>query len=200
MTELALAISLLGLLLLWAIPHFHQHLHAWSEVQQQAQLVIHQAELRERHGIEPLMEDELTERYGFERADDLEFKLSRGQDYAFADAMGPVWRAMQTGQAASMRLDTLHSLVLQREDEAPWFGYRHLTDDWSPRRISDLTSRPRALTLTHQLDRFGFSFIQQWVGVLPFAREFAPSQLQLGYVTAEPIPEAAQCRDSACSR
>lgn len=198
--EFALLISVLGILLLWGIPELYERLQHRYAGQQLLALHLQQAPLREQVGIElwDIQDYEDTFELQIGEGYTLESRLS--DDYAFAQGIQPLWRLLDWQDGFSLPLKTLYSVSLKYSAEesegSPWLSYLRLSDGWAPKHLHELIGRPQALTTSHYLQQIGFGHVQSLVSILPFAREFAPTQLRLGFVDIDVVPNGSVCMGS----
>lgn len=196
--ELALAIALVGIFALAAIPYLHDALNDHSRAHEQTQILLAQAGFRADRDLEPDTLGRINERYGYPDWQVPEIELLEGGNYAFASVVGPVWSILAHQRDFSLPVNNLQRLRVyhtQDDEQFDWFHYVRLDNDWSPRRVGQLDQRPRALTLTSYLNNLGVEYLQQWIGLLPFAEEFRPSQLILGHVDNQVVPSSRLCRE-----
>ncbi len=202
--ELALLVSVLGAVLLWAIPELHQRLQQRYAGQQLLALHLQQSPLREQVGLEPWELEHYQTELGLSIGEGYTLEMSKTDDYSFAQGMQPLWSLLDWQDGFSLPLKNLHaaSLVASEDDSAsmPWLSYLRLSDGWAPKHLHELIGRPQALTTSHYLQQIGFEHVQSLVAVLPFAREFAPSQLRLGFVDVDVVPSGAvSVNTNSCS-
>lgn len=198
--ELTLLISVLGMLLLWAIPELYERLQQRYAGQQILAMHMQQAPLRDYAGIEHWDIQDYEDKFELQIGEGYKLESNLSDSYAFAAGMRPLWRLLDWQSGFSLPLKTLYSASLQYVSEEseplPWLSYLRLSDGWAPKHLHELIGRPQALTTSHYLQQIGFNHVQSLVSILPFAREFAPSQLRLGFVDIDVVPNGSVCMDA----
>ncbi|WP_113907432.1 hypothetical protein [Aliidiomarina celeris] len=202
LVELALALSVVGLVVLLALPNFHQRLTERARAHEQAQLLIEQAPMRADRNLAAQDFESISALYEYPEWEKPNLDAQHNDDYSFAKLISPVWSVLELQGNFSLPTGNLYQLRAywpgDNDQEQNWFNYVRLDNDWSPRRIAHLNQRPRSLTLTSYLNDLGVDYLQQWVSILPFAREFAPHMLVLGHVDNQPVPTPALCKPAEC--
>ncbi|RUO21241.1 hypothetical protein CWE08_06575 [Aliidiomarina iranensis] len=197
MVEFTLLISVLGMILLWALPELKGRLDKRYEAQQLLSLHLQQVPLREHAGLEHWQIDDYQREFNLEIGKEYQLTTAVSDDYAFAKGIRPLWKLLDWQEDFSLPLNTLHSAILQPKGDdsghPPWLSYLRLSDGWAPRHLQDLIGRPQALTTSQYVKNLGFEHVQLLVSILPFAREFSPKQLRLGFVDADVVPSNALC-------
>lgn len=200
LVELSLVVTLLGLFLVWALPVLHEQLMARAETQEQAQIMLRQAPWRDNQNLSYLTFEQLHEHYGYPLREPPNVNIHVSGNYALSEHIAPLWDSVSEGYGLAMPIRNLYSLTLTHaEAEHVWFNFVRLSDDWSPRKIEDIEERPRKLTSTSLFDHVGVHLLQDFLAVLPFAQELHSSQLKLGYIAADVVPERALCQREPCN-
>lgn len=200
LVELALLISVMGAVLFWAIPEIHSRLQYRYAGQQLLALHLQQAPLREQANLALWDVDDYYNEIGLDISAAYELESTSSDSYAFAQTMKPLWSLLTWQSGFSLPLNNLYAarLVVKEEgaETASWLSYLRLSDGWAPKHLHELIGRPQALTSSHYLRQIGFEQVQSLVSILPFAREFAPSQLRLGFVNPDVVPNHALCNNT----
>lgn len=199
LVELSLMVALLGLFLIWAIPTLHTALLIRAESQEQAALILAQASWREQQGLEPLGFTRLYEEYAYPKRQAPQLELTVSDHYGVAKYLASTWEWMLGAGQFEMKMKNLYQLRLtQAGEEREWLRLVKLADDWSPKQVQQLSSRPQALTTSSLLESLGVPYLQNTLAILPFAQELHSSQLKLGYINVDVVPESALCWSEAC--
>lgn len=200
LVELSLVVTLLGLLLLWALPLLHEQLLERAETQEQAQIMLRQAPWRDSHNIPYLSFEQLQEHYGYEQRETPNVDITVSDNYAFTAEVAPLWDRVSEGYGLAMPIRNLYTMNLtQPNEEGEWFKFVRLSDDWSPRQVGDLEERPRKLTTSHLFEEIGVHRLQNFLAILPFAKELHSNQLKLGYIASDVVPARAICTREPCN-
>ncbi|WP_194755933.1 hypothetical protein [Aliidiomarina indica] len=201
--ELSVVISTTGILLVLFLPPIHQALQERYVDAQRLQIELAEAPLRKRFQL-PARDETWWREHNLEPSQGRLKTLSNDADYPFAQGISPVWSLFAWQSEFSLPLDTAYTATLSGLDNEGlangevYLQFRRIHHDWSPEHVTQLSGRPRSLTATAALHDLGFHYVQQVVSWLPFAREFAPNQLQLGYVNSLVVPKDRTCRGTEC--
>lgn len=199
LVELSLVITLLGLFLVWALPLLHEQLLARAETQEQAQIMLRQAPWRDGQAIPQLSFAQLQKHYGYEERETPNVDITISDNYAFAGEVAPLWNRVSEGYGLAMPIRNLYTMNLTKPNENNvWFKFVRLSDDWSPRQVGDLKERPRKLTTSHFFEDIGVHRLQNFLAILPFAKELHSNQLKLGHIASDVVPARAICRREPC--
>ncbi|MCO4321767.1 type II secretion system protein [Aliidiomarina quisquiliarum] len=199
LVELSLVVTVLGLFLVWALPLLHEQLLERAETQEQAQIILRQASWRDSHELPQLSFEQLQEHYGYEQREAPNVDIAVSDNYAFSAAVAPLWDRVSEGYGLAMPIRNLYSMSLtQPNEENAWFKFVRLSDDWSPRQVADLEARPRKLTTSHLFEEIGVHRLQNFLAILPFAKELHSNQLKLGYIASDVVPARAICTREPC--
>jgi len=199
LVELSLVVTLLGLFLVWALPVLHEQLMARAETQEQAQIMLRQAPWRDSQSLPYLTFAQLHEHYGYDQREPPNVNIQISDNYALTEHIAPLWGPVSERYGLAMPIRNLYSIRLtQAEEEQDWFTFVRLSDDWSPREVADIEERPRKLTTTSVFEHVGVHHLQDFLAVLPFAQELHSSQLKLGYIATDVVPERAICQREPC--
>lgn len=197
--ELSLVVTLFGLLLVWAVPLLNDHLSERAETQEKAQIILRQAPWRNEQKIEPLSFERLHINYGYQQRDLPDVALTVTDQYALAAQTSSLWNLMGSASALAMPMKNLHTLSIKRVgQEHEWMRFVRLADDWSPRHVDHLVQRPQKLTSSHLFEAIGVHQLQQFLAILPFAKELHSNQLKLGYIAVDVVPKRAVCEIEPC--
>ncbi|RTE87407.1 MULTISPECIES: hypothetical protein [Gammaproteobacteria] len=188
MLESSLFIGLVGLIVLFAFGEFSERLIDKYDADQQANIVLEQAWIRNALNMRALIPEKLDEDYDFAEGDEIDFSLETDEEYSSASVLSGVWSTLPGIENSHFPLGNQNRVkVLNRGEE--WFSYRKINDSWSAKSQGDLSNAPRQFVTSHHISKLPFETVQQWVAILPFAREFGPSSLKLGWVDPEVVPE-----------
>lgn len=200
LVELSLAVSLLGLFFIWALPLLHERLMERAETQEQAQILLRQAPWRDSLGMEQLSLTAVQQLYDYPEREAPSSHLVITDDYGLGSKVAGLWEKLKIADGLAMPLRNMYSLTLtQADQEQAWMTFVRLADDWSPSRISDLSGRPRKLTTTTPIDEINISYLQNVLAVLPMAKELDSSQLKFAHVDVDVVPIGALCEEQACN-
>ena len=113
---------------------------------------------------------------------------------AFSDNVAPVTNAFRYLIDADF---PVHNLKSVGYEQSPYVLAR-LTHAWEASSADELSNRPAKLTATYHLNRIGLSALLDVVSIIPLAKELRSSDLHLGKVNVDVVPESATCRDRKC--
>jgi len=91
----------------------------------------------------------------------------------------------------------VHNLKSVGYELSPYVLAR-LTHAWEASSNEELSNRSAKLTATYHLNTIGLSSLLDVVSIIPLAKELRSSDLHLGKVDADVVPESATCRDREC--
>ena len=188
MLESALFVGMVGLIVLLAFGDFSERLVDKNYADQQANIVLEQAWIRDVLNLRALNPEALSEDYGFAKRDEVDFSLETDKEYSAAEVLSGVWSALPGIENSHFPLENQNRVEVLNNDEE-WFSYRKINDNWSAKSQGDLSNAPRQFVTSHHISKLPFEIVQQWVAILPFAREFGPSSLKLGWVDPEVVPD-----------
>lgn len=199
--EFLVAVPVLVLLLGWAIPQLKQALQQRIEMQQLNQLSLSQVGLRQGLGLPLSDENYWQQQLALELSAEQSLQLNQHQNYAFAQALRPVDFLVQHAAGLDMPTDNLWRAVIEQTGgggDSAVLAYYRLSDDWSPRTVSHLEQRPRAISSGELLNNPVMHSVQRVFSVLPMGRELSPDQLEFGYIDTDVVPARALCEARKC--
>lgn len=220
LAELAIFISLAGVLVLLAIPQLMKTLDHNYTAQQALVMAAGQRDLQQQLELEPWSHEDLAERFNWHIPERAQYELRDSADYSYGRNIEPVLGRLMTG-SGSLPFRNLHTAELVwpgaadesdepqaqagepgdeevREPGPTWYRYSRLSDEWRAATPEQLVRRPQVLTSSEYLRRLGIEDIQSVLQWLPFGRSLRPDSLKFGYVNTEVVPRDRLCRTEEC--
>lgn len=199
--ELVVSLGLFSVVCVWAIPHLYTHLTVRTQRQEQAQIILRQAPWRATHALPALDFELLQEKYGYKAVQNPpKLALQAYEEQEIYALLSPIWRALGSYPGLALETENLYELAIYApEQEEAWFKFVRLADDWSPHKVEQLTSRPRALTFSQFLQGGIGETIQRYASFLPWGKELHSRELQFGYIAPDVVPESVLCKKEPCS-
>lgn len=196
MVEFAVTLPLLMLLLVWGVQYIQGALQERVMAQQMAQLALAQGDERRSFQLSLLDQDDWNFRLHLWKNMSKWMVLYSHGDYSFAYATAPLELLARYQQGLEMSNQNLWEVEIAEFGHFEWMRYQRLRDDWSPRRVEHLWSRPQRLTGSSLFDNAVVQTLQSALGSTPMGRELRSSQLQFGYVDVDVVPSGTLCSDS----
>jgi len=140
--------------------------------------------------LQPVMQPGIADR-------DVQRSLLRAtSDYQLARTVAPVLRPLTGLTGLNLPFENLYQTqaVADPKNHTDMPKLAILRDSWSVSSAEHLRADPAALVPTAYMQRVGIQYLQEILSWLPNAREFAPSQLKLGHVDDEVVPEKSLCK------
>ncbi|TRW49475.1 hypothetical protein FM042_01010 [Aliidiomarina halalkaliphila] len=201
--ELSIVVGTTGVFILLLVPWIYQTLQERYKDGQRMQIELAEAPWRDYFQL-PERSDVWWRERGLFNETKRTRVLTNDANYPFAQSIAPLWSLFDWQTEFSLPLNTAYSARLSGLDDAgnantvDYLHFRRIHHDWSPNRSDDLVARPQSLTATAALNGLGFHYVQQVVSWLPFAREFAPGQLELGRIDTSVVPIERVCTEALC--
>lgn len=191
MLEAVLFISIVGLGLIIGLEELFGAFKIRGEANEQAIITLNQNWLRESNGLEPFHTAEISEKYGFEGNQLYSVSTDISNDYPSANIFNGIGTALGLNADEKFPLENELNVSVATEHHDSWFHYVVVEDSWYPRKKESLTERPQMFLSTNYVAKLPIEMVQEWVSILPFAQEFGPQSLRLGWVDPDVVPKHA---------